>query len=599
MNRFRGYGGLLMGGLCHGVLTAAEPPTVTYHEEVAPVILKHCAPCHHPGGSAPFSLLTYAEVAKRASDVVDVAARGYMPPWLPAPGPHRFADERRMTSDERSLLRRWADQGAVEGDAAKSPPIPPFSSEWKMGPPDLVVKLPEAYVVPAEGKDVYRNFVLPLNLDRRRYVKGWELRPHSRAAHHAFVRVDRSGEGRRRDGADAETGFPGMDLPSVIQAPSGHFASWQPGAAPQRNPPGLAWTLEPGTDLVLQVHLQPIGRPEPFQPELGLYFTDQPPTNQPVKLGLGSFAIQIPAGSTNVVVRDEFVLPADADLLAVLPHTHYLGRRIEGRAVFPDGREEQLLLIPEWDFNWQGAYRYQTPVFLPVGTKVTMSLQFDNSTSNVRNPFSPPRTVQYGPNTTDEMAELWLQLLPRDAQGSARLEQALLQRIARDTVAYNEQRLRMDPLDGMAMVNIGRARLAQRRFAEAEALFRQAVRVRPGLDEAHYYVGLMLRMKDRANEAAAEFRKVLEINPDHARAHGNLGFLELEAGRTDAASAHLEKAVQLDPQDALALGALGSIRKDQGRRDEAAALYRRVLALDPQNEEAREGLKQLGASTAR
>lgn len=599
MKRCPGRVWILVAGLCGAGLHAAEPAPVTYHEHVAPVVLKHCAPCHHPGGSAPFPLLTYAEVAKRASDIADVVARGYMPPWLPGPGPHRFEGERRLTSEERALLRRWVDQGAVTGDPQKSPPIPAFSSEWQMGEPDLVVKLPEAYTVPAEGKDIYRNFVLPLNLDRRRYVKGWELRPHSRAAHHAFVRVDRSGEGRRRDRVDVEEGFPGMDLPAVIQAPSGHFASWQPGAAPQRNPPGLAWTLEPGTELVLQVHLQPTGRPEPFQPELGLYFTDQAPTNQPVKLGLGSFAIQIPAGSTNVVVRDEFVLPADADLLAVLPHTHYLGRRIEGRAVFPDGREEVLLLIPEWDFNWQGAYRYQEPVFLPAGTKVTMSLQFDNSAANVRNPFSPPRAVRYGPNTTDEMAELWLQLLPRDAAGASRFEQALVQRIALDTIAYNEQRLRMDPFDGMAMVNIGRARLAQRRLAEAEALFRHAVRVNPGLDEAHYYLALILRMKNRPNDAAAEFRKVLAINPDHARAHGNLGFLELEAGRQASASDHLEKAVQLDPQDALALGALGSIRRAQGRRDEAITLYRRVLALDPQNEEARDGLRQLGASPGR
>lgn len=586
----RGGAGLamVMVGAVHG----AEP--VTFHGEIAPLVYRHCAPCHRSGGAGPFPLLTFEDVAKRAADLAEVTGRRYMPPWLPASGPHGFQDERRLTDQEIALFQAWAEAGAPAGDPTQGPPVPVFSSEWEMGPPDLVVKLPEPYVLPAEGRDVYRNFVLPLNLNQRRQVKAWELRPHSRAAHHAFVRVDRSGEGRRRDTTDAEPGFPGMDLPNTIQAPSGHFASWQPGAAPTRNPPGLAWTLEPNTDVVLQVHFQTTGRPEPFQPELGLYFTDEVPTNQPVKLGLGTYAIDLPAGSSNVVVQDEFVLPADVDLLGVLPHTHYLGRRIEGWAELPDGRRESLLVIPEWDFNWQGAYRYREPVFLPAGTRVKMSLQFDNSTNNVRNPFSPPRPTRYGPNTTDEMAELWLQLLPRTAEGRVRLERALLQRIASDTLAYNEQRIRANPQDGMAWVNLGRARLAQQRPADAEAFFREAIRVTPELDEAHYYLALVQRMRQRRAEAAAEFRRTLELNPNHARAHGNLGFLELEAGRLPAAVEHLEAAIRLDPQDVLALETLGSIRLQQGLREDAEKLFRRALAVDPQNSEARAGLRALG-----
>lgn len=582
----------LVGGSGFGLLGADSP--VTFHRDIAPILYQHCAPCHRPGGAGPFPLLTYAEAAKRAADLADVTARRYMPPWLPAPGPHPFVDERRLTDAEIALFRRWADTGAVAGDPAQGPPEPTFSSEWQLGPPDLIVKLPEVYTVPAEGRDVYRNFVLPLNLKERRYIRAWELRPHSRAAHHAFVRVDQSGEGRRRDSLDPEVGFPGMDLPAVIRPPSGHFASWQPGAAPAQNPPGLAWTLEPDTDLVLQVHLQTTGKPEPFQPELGLYFTDQPPTNQPIKLGLGTFAIDLPPGRSNVVVRDEFVLPAEAELLGVLPHTHYLGRRIEGKAVLPDGRVESLLLIPDWDFNWQGAYRFREPVRLPAGTKITMSLQFDNSTNNVRNPFSPPRHVRYGPNTTDEMAELWLQLLPRTPEGSARFQQALVQRIAADTIAYNEERLRMDPNDGMALVNLGRARLAQQRIPEAQAYFKHAVRVAPKLDEAHYYWGLICRLQNKRAEAAAAFRQTLELNPNHARAQGNLGFLELEAGRIAEAAGHLSEAVRLDPRDALAMGTLGTIRAQQGQRAEAVKLFRSALAVDPQNADARNGLKALG-----
>lgn len=575
-------------------LGAAETPsTVTFNEHLAPVIFQHCAPCHRPGGAAPFSLLTFNDAAKRATDLADVTGRRYMPPWLPEPGPHTFNGDRRLTEDEIALFRRWSAAGAPAGDPSKSPPPPQFISDWQMGPPDLVVTLPEPFIVPAEGRDVYRNFVMPLNLDRRRYVKAWELRPGSRTAHHAFVRVDRSGEGRRRDATDPEPGFPGMDIPVQIQPPNGHFASWQPGAAPARNPVGLSWTLEPGTDLVLQTHLQPRGKPEPFQPQLGLYFTDEPPTNQPIKFGLGTYSLDIPAGSTNVTARDEMILPADADLLGVLPHTHYLGRRIEGRAVFPDGREESLLLIPDWDFNWQGAYRYQEPVFLPAGTKISMALQFDNSTNNVRNPFSPPRPARYGPNTTDEMAELWLQLLPRTPEGTAKFELLLVERTIRDTIAYNEQRLRRDPNDGGALVNLGRARMAQQRLADAEALFKHATRIAPQLDEGHYYLGLVYRMNRRRAEAILEFRRTLEINPQHARANGNLGFLELEAGRTNEAAAYFREAIRIDPIDALALVSLAEIRLRQGAREEAVTLYRRAIEADPKNADARAALARL------
>ena len=580
--------GLVGLSLVHG------QSTVTFHEHLAPVVFQQCAPCHRPGGSAPFSLLTYSEVARRAADLAEVTGRRYMPPWLPSPGPHPFQGERRLTESEIQLFRRWADTGAPAGDSSKSPPIPLITSDWQLGPPDLVVKLSQVYTVPAEGRDVYRNFVLPLNLDRRRHVRAWELRPHSRAAHHAFVRVDTSGEGRRLDAKDAEPGFPGMDLPAMIRPPSGHFASWQPGAAPAQNPPGLPWTLEPDTDLVLQVHLQPTGKPEPFQPELGLYFTDQAPTNQPMKLGLGSFALDIPAGSTNFVARDEFILPTDVDLLGVLPHTHYLGRRVEGKAVLPDGREEPLLLITDWDFNWQGAYRYQTPVFLPAGTKLQMALQFDNTTNNVRNPFSPPRPARYGSDTTNEMAELWIQLLPRTAEGAKRLDQALLRRIALDTVAYNEQRLRTDPNNGLALVNIGRAQLALQQMAQALAMFKHATRVAPQLDEAHYYLALVHRAQNRTQDAVAGFRKTLELNPNHARAHGNLAFLDLEAGRLEQAVGHLQEAIRLDSRDTLALVTLAKVRLRQGAKAEAADLFRKVLKVDPQNAEARAGLKAVG-----
>ncbi|MCW5556265.1 MAG: tetratricopeptide repeat protein [Verrucomicrobiae bacterium] len=519
-----------------------------------------------------------------------MTARRSMPPWLPAPGAHPFEGERRLSAEELEVLKRWADTGALEGDPAKAPPPRDWPAGWQLGAPDLVLKLKSPFTIPAEGRDLYRSFVLPAGLAERRHVAAWELRPGSRTAHHAFLFVDRSGEARRRDAMDAVPGFPGMDTPSGVETPNGHFASWQPGAAPVRNPPGLGWTLEPGSDLMLQFHLQPTGKPEPFQPEIGLYFTDQAPTNRPVKLGLVNYEFQIPAGATNVTAAEEFVLPAAVSVLGVLPHSHYLGRRIEARAVRPDGTVEPLLLIPDWDFNWQGSYRYRDPVELPAGTRLTMAVTFDNSTNNVRNPHTPPRAVAFGPNTTDEMAEMWFQLLPRDAAGADLLNRALAERTFRDHSAYNTQRLRRDPNDVAALVQLGRALLAQRKPAEAEAQFRQATRLNPGWDDAQYYLGLACRVQGRLPEAASAFRKAIEINPKHARAHGNLGLMHLGAGRAEEAARHLAAAASLDPTDVLARNTLGALRLQQGRREEAAELFRQVLAVDAADAEATRGL---------
>jgi len=589
MNRRRHSAVLLLGAAITGpILTAADP--VTFHEQVAPILQTHCASCHRPGQSGPFPLLTYEDARKHARDIVDVTARRYMPPWLPASGAHPFDGERRLSDAELELLKRWADAGAPKGDPAQGPPPRVWPDGWQLGTPDLVLKLGTPFTIPAEGRDVYRSFVLPSGLAERRHVAAWELRPGSAAAHHAFLFVDRSGEARRRDALDAEPGFAGMDTPSGVEAPNGHFASWQPGAAPARNPPGLGWTLEPGSDLMLQFHLQPTGKPEPFQPEVGLYFTDQTPTNRPVKLGLVNYGFQIPAGATHVTAGEEFVLPAAVSVLGVLPHSHYLGRRIEARAVLPDGTVDSLLLIPDWDFNWQGSYRYRNPVELPAGTRLTMAVTFDNSTNNVRNPNAPPRAVAFGPNTTDEMAEMWFQLLPRDAAGAALLDHALAERTVRDHFAYHTQRLRRDPNDVVARVQLGRALLAQRKPAEAEAEFRQAARLHPDSDDAQYYLGLACRLQGRLPEAASAFRKAIEINPKHARAHGNLGLMHLAAGRSAEAARHLASAAALDPTDVLARNALGTIRLQEGRREEAAELFRQVLAVDAANAEAAKGL---------
>jgi tetratricopeptide (TPR) repeat protein len=568
---------------------AADVPT--FHGDVQPLLYAHCATCHRPGQSAPFPLLSYEDAVKHAPEIVDQTARRIMPPWLPEAQEHGFAGERRLSAAQIAVFADWVKGGKQRGDPAKAVPRPQWSEDWTLGKPDLVIRMPAPYTVPATGKDVYRHFVLPARVDRGRYVRAWEFRPGSRAAHHAFLRLDRSGEGRRRDALDPEPGFPGMDTPELIRSPDGHFASWQPGAGVRVSPAGLPWKLEPGMDVVLQLHLQTLGKPESLQVEVGLYFTDSPPTNQPVKVALVNYDIDLPPGVTNAVYREEYVLPADADALGILPHTHYLGRRIEARAVLPAGENLSLLNIPAWDFKWQGDYTFREPVFLPAGTRIQMQVSFDNSAANPWNPASPPTHVRFGPNTTDEMAEIWIQLLPRTPQGKAGFDKANLDRTLRYSIRFNEQRLRMDPKDGLALLNIGRSLLAQRKNDEARARFLQAAEVMPELDDAHYYLGLLSRMQGRNDEASAAFRKAIGLNPGHARAHGNLGLIETSAGRLDSAASHFDAAIRLNPTDALAQKMLGMIRAQQGRNAEAEPLLQRAVELDPTDAEAANALR--------
>lgn len=529
-----------------------SPGKPTFNRDIAPLIYRHCSPCHRPGEPGPFPLLTYADVVKHLTDIVDVTGRRFMPPWLPEPGEFPLEGERRLSEAEIRLMGDWAAGGAPEGRPEDRPPEPVWTQGWQLGPPDLVVTLAEGYTLPADGPDVYRNFVIPVPTSSRRFVKAFEFRPGSRAVHHAFLRIDGSGEARRWDARDAEVGFGGMELPPSAESPAGHFLSWQPGRMPTRVPEGLSWALPAGPDLVLLMHLQPLGRPEALRPSVGFYFTEAAPTNTPIKLGLRSYTLDLPAGSAETVVEEQVVLPVDTELHALLPHAHYLGKRIEGYALFPDGTRKALLTIPSWDFNWQSEFRFVQPVRLPRGTTVGMRYTYDNSEANPRNPHHPPRRVTFGLQTTDEMAELWLQLVapnPADLGALATTAQA---RTLRDIEELSRFRLRQDPEDAEATVELGKVRLSRGDPSGAEALFRQALARKPGLDDAHYHLGLSLMARNRLVEAEASFLEALRLNPGHYQARNNAGLCDLRRRRFEEAAAQFREVLRMRPSDEVA-----------------------------------------------
>jgi len=572
-------------GVFFAVTAYAQPP-LTFARDIAPIVYRNCAPCHRPGEAGPFPLLSYQDVKKHAPEVADVTSRRFMPPWAPEAGYGDFSDERRLTAGEIQMIKDWVSQGAPEGNPSETPPLPKFAEGWQLGPPDLIVDAPNGYTLSASGPDVYWNFIIPVALEKMRYVRAVEIRPgDKRIVHHANLYVDRARSARRQETA-AGQGFPGMDV--VIDRPlsepdDGHFLFWKPGGAPYVEPEGFAWRLDPGNDLVLNAHLRPTGKPEQVRPTIGLYFTDQPQEKFPMLVNLEhDGALDIPPGNSDFLVSDDFRLPMDVDVLAVYPHAHYLGHLLEGYATLPNGQRKWLIRIPDWDPNWQGAYHYRQAVFLPKGTVISMRYHYDNSAANPRNPNQPPRRVVAGNQATDEMGHLWLQVLPKpdmiSARGDRRME---LQE------ALMRHRLEKYPGDFEASFEIGALRLARLDPAQALPMIETAVRIQSGDPEARNLLGSALAAVGRNTEAIEQFRAALRLRPDYGTARYNLARALARAGKYDEAIESYGQLIDQFPRDAQVRDELGELYMKLGKRTEAAEYFNQALAIDPKDTVAR------------
>jgi tetratricopeptide (TPR) repeat protein len=237
---------------------------------------------------------------------------------------------------------------------------------------------------------------------------------------------------------------------------------------------------------------------------------------------------------------------------------------LKGYADLPDGSRRWLMSIQNWDFNWQGEYQYPSPIQLPKGTKVMMEWTFDNSTNNPRNPHSPPRQVTYGSDTTDEMAEMWLQVVMKSQADYSKLMDAVQPRIARDMLLANQALIRRNPSNARAHSEIGVVLTMSGKPAEAMTHLRRSIELDPNYDESHYFLGLALRMSKQFAESAREFETALRLNPRHARARGNLGLVLVEMGNYPAAAQQFELALELDPKDQIARDMLQRIRQSTG-----------------------------------
>ena len=364
-----------------------------------------------------------------------------------------------------------------------------------------------------------------------------DLQPgNARVVHHARMMVDYTNSSEVADQEDEVPGFDGMDVRTNASNPPGHFVGWTPGKRllpPQEEMP---WRVDADTDLVAQLHLRLTGAEERIQGRVGFYFADGPPTEHPAVLIISSMEIDIPPGESDYRVSNSFTLPVRVEVLSVYPHAHYLGKEMRVTATRPDGREIELLHIPDWDFDWQDEYRLVDPVRLPAGTVLLKEFSYDNSAANPDNPNNPPRRVVFGSNSSDEMGDLVLQVLPRSPEDRERLLQAQAWQHDAEDMAY----------------------MARRTLSAAETALSEG----------------------RLEEAVAGFQETLQYRSDNVRALSGLATAFAEQGDGASAGFIAERAVTVSGgRDARALAALAHARHAQGDDAEARTTAQEALRM--------------------
>jgi peroxiredoxin len=369
---------------------------ITYSKQIARIFQKNCQECHRPGEIGPFSLTSYGQAKGWADMIRETVGDGRMPPWYADPRYGKFANDRRMSKEDKDTLLAWIDQGCPKGDPKDLPPKKDWYEGWWIGKPDAVFTMQEEFTVPAEpgkGGIPYKFFTVPTNFAEDRWIQAAEARPGNRAVvHHIIVTVSSPGEvrgqGRRGTG--------------------GYLVGIAPGEEPLVLPPGMAKKLPKGANLTFQMHYTANGVEQKDRSSVGLIFSKEPPTHAVKTAAISASQLEIPAGDPNYKVVSSASYDKETLILSLMPHMHLRGKDFEYRVEYPNGKSEVILSAPRYDFSWQMRYVFADPVRMPAGSKVVCTAHFDNSKNNRNNP-DPTITVRWGPQTWDEMMIGWMQ----------------------------------------------------------------------------------------------------------------------------------------------------------------------------------------------
>jgi len=401
-------------------LASAATTQVTFYKDVLPVLQKNCQTCHRPGEAAPMSLLTYDESRPWAKSIKQAVATKKMPPWFADAHYGKFSNDRSMSQAEIDVLTNWADTGATAGNAKDAPKPIDWVEGWRIGKPDVVLSMTQAFNVPASGTIDYQYIVVPTNFTEDKYVQMAEARPGNPAlVHHILTFIREPGnpwlrnlkpgipfdarEAEREASENAQRN-PRAEGRGRQQAASfgDNVAGYAPGTMPDIMKPGEAKLIPAGSDIIFQVHYTANGTAGTDISKLGLVFSKTPVTKRILSLAVTTANFAIPPGDPNYQVEAKMTLQDDATLIDLLPHMHFRGKDFVYKVTYPSGESETLLAVPHYDFNWQLTYELSQPKLLPKGTVIDCVAHYDNSVNNKFNP-DPTKEVHYGEQTWEEM----------------------------------------------------------------------------------------------------------------------------------------------------------------------------------------------------
>lgn len=373
------------------VFAAHASAAPTFYRDVLPILQNRCQECHRPGEIAPMPFLTYQQTRPWAKAIRTAVLSRKMPPWFVsnevAPCCGKFSNDRSLTANERDALVQWADSGAIAGDPHDAPAPRTWVAGWNLlSVPDRVFAMQKPFAVPAKGAVEYQYFAIPTGFTEDRWIAAAEARPSNRSVvHHAVVYI-------REPGSTWTGGPTKADI----------LAIYTPGNGPDISPPGMAKLVKAGSDLVIEIHYTPNGKPATDRTAVAITFAKSLPQKRVLTIQMDNSTFVIPPGERDYRVTAWGTLPNDALLLGFFPHMHLRGKSFEYTRIRADGQAETLLKVEPYDFYWQLSYRLAEPLPLKKGTRLEWISTFDNSRNNPHNPDATAE-VRYGHQSWEEM----------------------------------------------------------------------------------------------------------------------------------------------------------------------------------------------------
>ena len=385
-------------GLTITASSALAAGTPTFSRDVAPILFRNCVECHRPTAMAPMSLMTYEDARPWARAIKQKVSTRQMPPWGADPTVAKYANDVSLKQAEIDMIAAWVDGGAPEGNRAELPAAPTFAEGWSIGKPDYVFKMQQPFKVPADGTVPYLYVTIPTNLKEDIWIRGVELKPTDRRVVHHIISNLLEGNGTVPDPEPKLTRDPAR------KEVGGGLGGLVPGRLYGTFEEGVARKIPAGADIVLQMHYTTIGQAVTDQTEIGVVLAKEPPATLRAEGGgaIPNMTFVIPPGDPNYEVSGTFTFDRDTYLSTLYPHMHVRGKDATYTVIYPDGREEVVLRVPRYDFNWQLSYKLAEPKFLPKGSTLKATFHYDNSTANRFNP-DPTASVRWGDQTWEEM----------------------------------------------------------------------------------------------------------------------------------------------------------------------------------------------------